>query len=98
MVVHIVHKYQFYGIPLTFINSIYNYYQLLDVLFVVGCAYIEFQHNVLQITHLKVGNYYKYYQWKQMGSHKIDIYVIYAPPFLLIKPSTWLCLENRRQD
>ena len=39
MLVHIIHKYQFYGIPFTFINSLYNY-QLLDVLFVVSCAEI----------------------------------------------------------
>ena len=37
MLVHIVHKYQFYGFPLTFINSLYNY-QLLEALFVVSFA------------------------------------------------------------
>ena len=31
-------KYQFYGTPFTFINSLYNYYQLFDVLFAVSCA------------------------------------------------------------
>ena len=36
----IVHKYQFYGITFTLINGLYNYYQLLDVLFVVSCAEI----------------------------------------------------------
>ena len=40
MLVHIVHKYQFYGILSTCSNSFYNYYQLLDVLFVVSCAEI----------------------------------------------------------
>ena len=39
MLVHKVHKYQFYGIPFTFINSLYKY-QLLDVLLVVNCAEI----------------------------------------------------------
>ena len=36
----IVHKYQFYGIIFKLINGLYNYYQLLDVLFVVSCAEI----------------------------------------------------------
>ena len=40
MLVQIVQRYQFYGIPFTFINSFYNYYQLLDVFFVVMCAEI----------------------------------------------------------
>ena len=40
MLVHIVHKYQIYWIPFTFINRFYNYNQLLDVLFVVSCAEI----------------------------------------------------------
>jgi len=35
VVVHMVQKHQFYGIPFTFINKLYNYYQLLDVLYVV---------------------------------------------------------------
>ena len=39
MLVHKVHKYQFYGIPFTFTNSLYKY-QLLDVLLVVSCAEI----------------------------------------------------------
>ena len=42
MPVHIVHKYQFYGIQFTLINSLYNYYQLLDVLFAVSCAEIVY--------------------------------------------------------
>ena len=46
MLVYIVHKYQFYGIPLTFINNIYNYYQMLDVLFVVRCAEILYINTV----------------------------------------------------
>ena len=37
-----VHKYQFYGIQFTFINSLYNYYELLDVFFVVSCAEIMY--------------------------------------------------------
>jgi hypothetical protein len=37
MTVHIVKKSQFYEIPFTFVNSFHNYYQLLDVLFVVSC-------------------------------------------------------------
>ena len=37
MLVHIVQKLQCYGIPFIFINSLYNYYQLLDVLSVVSC-------------------------------------------------------------
>ena len=45
MLVHVVHKYQFYGIPFTFINSLYNY-QLLDVLFVVNCAEIIYMSTV----------------------------------------------------
>jgi len=38
MVVHTVQK--LYGIPFTIIKSLYNYYQLLDVLSVVSCAEI----------------------------------------------------------
>jgi len=38
MLVHIVQKRQFYGIPFTFISSLYNYYQPLDVLSVVSCV------------------------------------------------------------
>jgi len=30
----------FYGIPLTIVNSLHNYYQLLNVLSVVSCAEI----------------------------------------------------------
>ena len=33
-------KHQYYGIPFTFISSLYNYYQLLDVLSVVSCVEI----------------------------------------------------------
>jgi len=40
MLVHIVQKRQFYGIPFTLISSLYNYYQPLDVLSVV--SYVEF--------------------------------------------------------
>jgi hypothetical protein len=40
MLVHIVQKRQFYGIPFTFISSLYNYYQPLDVLSVVSCVEI----------------------------------------------------------
>jgi hypothetical protein len=40
MLVRIVQKRQFYGIPFTFINILYNYDQLLDVLSVVSCAEI----------------------------------------------------------
>jgi len=40
MLVHIVQKCQFYGIPFTFIISLYNYYWLLDVLSVVSCVVI----------------------------------------------------------
>ena len=36
MLVHTVHKHQFYGIPFTFTNSLYND-QLIDVIFVVSC-------------------------------------------------------------
>ena len=39
MPVHTVHKYQFYRIPFTFINSLSNY-ELFDVLFAVSCAEI----------------------------------------------------------
>ena len=46
MLVPVVHKYQFYGIPFTFINSIYNYYQLLCVLFAVSCAEILYMSTV----------------------------------------------------
>ena len=46
MPVHILHKYQFYGIQFTFINSLYNYYQLLDVSFVVNCAEILYMSTV----------------------------------------------------
>ena len=38
MLEHVVRKHRFYGILFAFINSLYNYYQLLDVLFVVSCA------------------------------------------------------------
>jgi len=40
MPVHAVQKLQFCGIPFTFINSLYNYYELLDVLTVLSCAEI----------------------------------------------------------
>ena len=40
MLVYIVRKRQFYGIPFTFISSIYNYYQPLDALSVVSCVEI----------------------------------------------------------
>jgi len=33
-------KSQFYGIPFTFINCLYNFYHLIDVLSVVSCAEI----------------------------------------------------------
>ena len=46
MLMRIVHKYQSYGIQFTFINSLYNYYQLLDVLFVVICAEILYMSTV----------------------------------------------------
>ena len=36
MLVHIVQKHQFYGIPFTFISNLYNYYQTLDVLSAVS--------------------------------------------------------------
>ena len=43
MLVHIVQKRQFfYGIPFTFISSLYNYYQPLDVLSVVSCGGIVY--------------------------------------------------------
>ena len=41
-----VHKNQFYGVPFIFINGLYNYYQLLDVLFVVNCAEILYMSTV----------------------------------------------------
>ena len=37
---HIVQKSQFYGTPFTFISSLYNYYQPLDVPYVVKCLEI----------------------------------------------------------
>jgi len=40
MLVHIVQKVNFYGIPFTFINSLYNDCQLSHVLSVVSCAEI----------------------------------------------------------
>jgi hypothetical protein len=40
MLVHIVHKYKFYGITFIFINNLYNYYRLLFVFFLVNCAEI----------------------------------------------------------
>ena len=46
MLVHIVHKYQFYWIQFTLINSIYNYYQLLDALFVGRYAEILYMSTV----------------------------------------------------
>ena len=45
MLVHVLHKYQFYGIPFTFINNLYNY-QLLDVLFAVSCAEMLYMSTV----------------------------------------------------
>jgi hypothetical protein len=36
ILVYILQKPQFYGIPFTFISSLYSYYQPLDVLFVVS--------------------------------------------------------------
>jgi len=41
MQVHTVQKRQYYGIPFTLIISLYNYYQLLDVLFTVICVEIQ---------------------------------------------------------
>jgi hypothetical protein len=40
MLLHLVQKRQFYGILFTFIRSIYNYYQPLDVLSEVSCVEI----------------------------------------------------------
>jgi len=40
MQVHILKKRQFYGIPFTLISSLYNFYQLLDVLSLVNCVEI----------------------------------------------------------
>jgi len=40
MLVHIVKRRQFYGIPFPFISALYNYYQLSDVLSVVMCVEI----------------------------------------------------------
>jgi len=40
MLVHIVQKSQLCGVPFTFIDSLFNYYQFLDVLSVVSCAEI----------------------------------------------------------
>jgi len=40
MLVRVVQKTSIYGIPFTLIISLYNYYQLLDVLSVVNCAEI----------------------------------------------------------
>ena len=37
---HVLQKRQFYGSQFTFISSLYNYYQLLDVLSIVSCAEI----------------------------------------------------------
>jgi len=37
---HIVQKRRFYWIPRAFISSLYNYYQLLNVLSVLSCAEI----------------------------------------------------------
>ena len=56
MLVHIVQKRQFCGIPFTFISSLYNYYQPLDVLsvvsYVVGTMDV-FQNFFLCLTNLK---------------------------------------------
>ena len=38
MLVHIVLNRQFFGIPFTFISSLYNYYHPLDVLTAVTCV------------------------------------------------------------
>ena len=48
---HIVHKYQFYGIPFTFINSLHNYYQLLNVLFVIKCVSFLFLYKTTDQCH-----------------------------------------------
>ena len=57
MLVHKVYKYQFYGIPFTFINSLYKYH-LLDVLLVVSCAEILYMStmNVLPYFFSLIGN------------------------------------------
>ena len=52
MLVHIVQKSQFYGIAFTFISSLYNYYQPLDVLSVVSSveiSYCEYYGCIFQI-------------------------------------------------
>jgi len=64
MLVHRIQKHQVYGIIFTFINSLYNYYQLSDVL--SGNIYhsthiTEFPHSSLQIARLKDCNNYKVY-------------------------------------
>jgi hypothetical protein len=64
MLVNIVKKSQFYGIPFTFIRSLYNYYQPLDVLSVVSCVdilYCEYYGCISKICssidNLKILNY-----------------------------------------
>jgi hypothetical protein len=42
MLVHIEQRRQYYGIPFTFITSVYNYYQPLDVVSVVGFVEISY--------------------------------------------------------
>ena len=57
ILVCIVQTCQFYGIPFTLINSIYNYYQLLDMLSVVSCAEIlgcQYYESISKISSLVV--------------------------------------------
>ena len=53
MLVHLVQKLQFNGIPFTVINSIYNYYEPLNVL--------SYHKVSAQLTTDKAGNNYKGY-------------------------------------
>jgi hypothetical protein len=59
-----VKKSPFYGIPFAFITSLYNYYQLLDVLPVVSCVEILYfecygliSKHFSSIDNLKILNY-----------------------------------------
>jgi hypothetical protein len=59
MLVHMVQKCQFYGIPFTVINSLCNCYHLLDVLSIVRCAEIllcQYCESVYKFFFSLIGN------------------------------------------
>jgi hypothetical protein len=69
MLVHIVQRRQFCGIPFTFISGLYNYYQPSDVLSVVRCVEILYGEYY--------GCYFQNFHWLTILKSKINNNVPY---------------------